>query len=267
MKAIKLASIFAVTAVAAAVSTTTLAAEGVFSGQAGLKFVDTKATNGKSWNSEGEVNLNIDTGVVSSLIEFRGATATIVTAVVKQGAVSFGDFDGSISDDAVIKASRVIEGEYSDGSKTDIGVRYDVAPGLKVALEMKTASDGVGVAAYYKADLGMATVSVSAGSYAGETAGVADEVTNYGLGLSVPAGAATLIASYGAGETTSGTTKKDVAIMNVGASFQVSDAFKVGLHHAIDDENSMDNTEIAAWYTAGDVTYYVANMTDRKSVV
>ncbi|BDX03542.1 hypothetical protein MACH16_22900 [Marinomonas pontica] len=272
MKAIKLASVFAVSAVAVAVSTTTFAAEAVISGQAGLEYRllgDTHAdaagaaANNNTWRSKGELNLNVDTGVVAALVEFRENVATIVKATVTQGAVSFGDFDGSISDDAYLKATRVIEGEYGDGSKTDLGVRYDLGSGLVVALEMKTGQDGVGFAADYSVDLGMASLDLSAGTYAGESsAKVKDEVSNYAIGVSVPVGPATFIASYAGGTTTTGTTDTDIGVTTVGVTFAVSDAFTLGIQNSTDLEAAAgtddNNTEVAAFYTAGDITYYAA---------
>ncbi|TPE49320.1 hypothetical protein FJM67_12090 [Maribrevibacterium harenarium] len=283
MKAIKLASVFAVTAVAAAVSTATFAAEPVFSGQAGLEMAmlgdkhDDATANGNNdtWGSKGEVNLNIDTGVVSTLIEFRGATATIVSAKVTQGAVSFGDFDGSIADDGYLKADRVIEGEYGDGSQTDLGIRYAVMPGLTVALEMATDQNGVGAAAKYSQDLGVANVTASFGTYAGETTSkLKDEHTIYAIGASIPAGPATVTVSYAGGEYYDKAAKtaeaSKVGSVVVGATFAPTDALKLSVQHSMNQEaakNADDsNTEVAAWFKAGDVTYYAASLTGDKSM-
>lgn len=270
MKAIKLASIFAVSAVAASVSMTTFAADAAFSGRAGLEYQMNGKNNGdnSSWNSRADFEVRVDTGLV--YLKMDVTDAVVDEAFVKQGALSFGDFDGSISDDGFLKATRQTEGEYGDGSKTDLGVRYAVSSNLSVALEMATGQDGVGFAGKYSQDLGMGTITAAAGSYAGETsAKVKDETTNYSLGFSVPAGAATVILGYAGGETTSGTTKADVSSMNLGVTFVASDALTIGVQHSIDNEAAAgaddNNTEIAAFYTVGDIKYYASVLTGDKA--
>ena len=277
MKAIKLASIFAVSAVAVAVSTTTFAAEPTFSGRAGLEFQmtgkDYSGTDGTAdtnqWNSRGDFEVRVDTGIVYAKMDLTDAV--IDEAYVKQGAVSFGDFDGSISDDGFLKATRQIEGEYGDGSKTDLGIRYAVSPNLTVALEMATGQDGVGLAAAYTQDLGMAALTVSAGSYSGETtAKVKDETTNYAVGVSVPAGAgATVILAMAGGDQKSGSTKTKTNSTNIGVSFKASDALELGVQHSMNGEAAAgaddSNTEVSAFYTAGDLKYYAAFLTGDKS--
>jgi hypothetical protein len=282
MKAIKLASVFAVSAVAAAVSTATFAAEPVFSGTAGLEY----STHGKNhadnadekaWDSKGELNISIDTGVVRLFIDGDTAEGDLQLdeAVVTQGAVQFGDFDGSISDDGYIKATREIEGEYGDGSVTDLGVRYSVMPGLTVALEMAEGRDGVGFAAKYSQDMGVAALTASVGSYSGENTADKKDVTNYAIGVSVPAGdMATVVASYAGGTvdtTPVGGAKAEAKVGSVvvGATLNVSDALTIGLQHSMNQEAATgaddSNTEIAAFYTAGDVTYYAASLTGDKT--
>lgn len=261
MKAIKLASVFAVSAVAAAVSTTTIAAEPVFSGTAGLSY--NAESGGESWSSAGEVNIIADTGVVYFDLDMNTAAGNFVLdeAYVKQGAVSFGDFDGSISDDARYTAGVWEKGEYSDGSVTDLGVRYVVMDGLTVALEMDEGHDGVGAAVKYSQDLSGMTLGLSAGSFSGETpAGVKNETTNYSVGVKAPLGMATVIASYSGGETNSA----DFSTAVLGADVAVSDALSVSAQYSADLENELNNTEITAYYTAGDITYFATSLTGDK---
>jgi len=259
MKAIKLASVFAVSAVAAAVSTTTIAAEPVFSGTAGLSYNAESAD--KNWTSEGEVNISIDTGVIVTKLDMGGNAFRLDEAFVKQGAVSFGDFAGSISDDARYTAGVWEEGEYSDGSVTDLGVRYMVMDGLTVALEMQEGYDGVGAAVNYSQDLSGMTLGLSAGSFSGETpAGAKSETTNYSVGVKAPLGMATVIASYSGGETNSA----DFSTAVLGADVAVSDALSVSAQYSADLENELNNTEITAYYTAGDITYFATSLTGDK---
>ncbi|MCW8355389.1 hypothetical protein N5P32_05580, partial [Marinomonas pontica] len=108
MKAIKLASVFAVSAVAAAVSTATFAADAIITGNAGIEYVtNDNGTSELSGTNEGELELQIDTGIVYAELEFatNGGTAEAGEGVdigleklyVKQGAVSFGRFDGTVA--------------------------------------------------------------------------------------------------------------------------------------------------------------------------
>ncbi|MEP3350475.1 MAG: hypothetical protein ABJN96_11055 [Marinomonas sp.] len=264
MKAIKLASIFAVSAVAAAVSTTTMAAEGVFSGTAGLNYVLTDGA--QEWVSEGEVNITIDTGVVYVDLDMEDESTAgsdggfdLDEIYIKQGAVKFGDFDGSISDDAVTGTGVYLEDtEYSDGSVTDLGIQYAVSDELTVALEMAEGYDGFGFAASFSTDLEALTLKASAGSYSGEDVSTATdlETTNFTVGVEATAGIATLGASYSAGTT----DDVDFSVMVLGADFAISEAVSFSAQYNSDIENEVNNLEITAYYTAGDVTYYAANV-------
>lgn len=264
MKAIKLASVFAVSAVAAAVSTSTLAAEPVFSGEAGFNY---HAESGnENWTSEGEVNIIIDTGVVYIDLDMEGgdhnedAGFDLDEAYVKVGAASFGDFDGSLSVEAAYNAGVWEELEYEDGEKTDLGIRYAVTDGLTVALEMAEGYDGVGAAVAYEQDLGGMTLGLSAGSYEGDDNVSGDaktlEVTDYSVGVKVPMGQATLIASYSGGEINDADFESAV----LGADVAVTDALSLSAQFSADLENELDNTELTAYYTAGDITYFATQV-------
>lgn len=261
MKAIKLASVFAVSAVAAAVSSTTFAAEvppAVFTGTAGLNYVLTDGA--EEWASEGEVNIIADTGVVYFDLDMDTAEGdfNLDEIYVKQGAVKFGDFDGSISDDAVTGTGVYLEDtEYSDGSVTDLGIQYAVSDELTVALEMAEGYDGFGFAAAFATDLEGLTLEASAGSYSGEdSTGTELETTNFTLGVSATAGMATLGASYSSGTT----DDEDFSVMVLGADLTVSEAVSFSAQYNSDIENEENNLEVTAYYTAGDVTYYFANV-------
>ncbi|MBM6549582.1 hypothetical protein [Marinomonas ostreistagni] len=261
MKAIKLASVFAVSAVAAAVSTSTLAAEPVFSGEAGLNY---HAESGnENWTSEGEVNIIMDTGLVYFDLDMEGGDGAenagfdLDEAYVKVGAVSFGDFDGSVSVDAAYNAAVWEEGEYEDGEKTDLGVRYKVTDNFTVAAEMAEGFDGVGGAFSYEHDLNGATLGLSAGSYEGDKNDEGNvtetlEVTDYSLGLKVPMGQAVLIASYSGGEINDADFESAV----LGADIAITEAFAISAQFSADLENDVDNAELTAYYTVGDITYF-----------
>lgn len=266
MKATKLASIFAVTAVAAAVSTTTLAAEAVFSGEAGLSVKQTNPETGdkSSTNgSEGELNITVDTGVVYLKMDMdsvvtgvddeneliRADSFVLDAAYVTQGAVQFGDFDDSLFDSVAYESSVEEAEDYTPGGY-DLAVRYAVTPELKVAFELEEGGNGNGVVVAYGADLGVATLGASYKTYFDRE----DDETGFILGLTVPAGIATIYAHAYAGESTA---KKDQGSTSFGIDLNLTDSLLIAAAANDDTEDdNQDNTEISAFYTAGDLTYY-----------
>jgi len=257
MKAIKLASIFAVSAVAAAVSTTTFAADGVFSGSAGM-YLNTYDTSDNKYTSDGELNIIMDTGVVYIDMDMGGVssdgtadgdTSTFVLdeAYVTQGAVQFGDFDGSLIDAAVMYGG-VEEGNdiSTDGGST-LGVRYAVSDELTVAFEAEDGSDDDGFAASYSMDLGVASVTISGGTAGDDSA--------FTAGVEMPVGGLTLAGYVQQGEV----ADADIASMGIGADFAVSDALSISAALLTDSEavtaTDASNIEISAFYTAGDIEY------------
>ena len=261
MKAIKLASVFAVSAVAAAVSTTTFAAEPVFTGTAGLEYKATEADGGDAAQSRGEVNIIGDTGLVYFDVDMEGqsteggngTTAFQLDEIyVKQGAVSFGDFDGSIADDAAFSAG--VE-EDKDGAKqtldTDLAIRYAVMPGLTVAAEMTEGSSQTSVAAKYTQDLGVATLGLSGALGLGTDAD--NQVVT--VGVSVPAGMATISAFYETGKIADADVNNFGAGLDLALTEAVTAAFQYYNQDEIDDSGIIEGT---VYYTSGDLTYYVS---------
>ncbi len=254
MKAIKLASVFAVSAVAAAVSTTTFAAEPVFTGTAGLEYMSTEADGGDAAQSRGEVNIIGDTGLVYFDLDMDTDNGNFVLdeIFVKQGAVTFGDFDGSLADGAAFSAG--VEEDNDDAKQdlgADLGIRYAVMPGLTVALEAAEGSSQSFVAANYSQDLGVATLGLSAGLGLG-TGGDNQIVT---AGVSVPAGMATVTAFYQTG------TIDDADATNYGAGLDLAltEAVTAALQYYNQDEVTDGGVaEATLYYAAGDLTYYVS---------
>ena len=272
MKAIKLASVFAVSAVAAAVSTSTFAAEPVFSGEAGIEYTsyygDSKDNNDLVDGTDiGELELSIDTGVVYAEIEVATTGADEATKIgfeklyVKQGAVSFGRFDGSVSAGAFMGMDEIgstgIDLVTGDGDTDNTGVRYKVAPGLTVALEATNNDNDdseVGAAISYIADLGAAKVGISGGAV-----GDANAVN---VGAQFNAGPATVSVNYGTGESgTDTTTDREEAGFSV--ELAATDALTLTLQYNKDleaaDGADDDGTYFIASYAAGDLTYYFEN--------
>ncbi|MBJ7551300.1 hypothetical protein [Marinomonas ostreistagni] len=269
MKAIKLASVFAVSAVAAAVSTSTFAAEPVFSGTAGVEYTsyygDSSATGDLADGTDiGELELSVDTGVVYAEIEVATTGADEATTVgfeklyVKQGAVSFGRFDGSVAAGAFMGMDEIgytgVDLRTEDGDTDNTGVRYSVAPGLTVALEATNNDVGdseVGGAISYVADLGAAKVGISGG--------VLGDANAVNVGAQFNAGPATFSVNYGVGErqTATGTTDHEEA--GVGIEFAATDALTLTLQYANELEQEIDGTYFIAAYAAGDLTYYFEN--------
>ncbi|AEF54026.1 hypothetical protein [Marinomonas posidonica] len=286
MKAIKLASVFAVSAVAAAVSTTTIAAEAVFSGEAGIEYTSySNDGNGDLVDGTdiGEVELSVDTGVVYAEIEIatsgedEGTTVGMEKLYVKQGAVSFGRFDGSVSTgsfmgmDEIYSGVDLNTGQGTKGDTDNTGVRYTVTPELTVALEATEASGSedsqVGFALSYVQDFG--------GFKAGLSGGSIDDANAVNVGVQTTAGPATLSLNYGVGETGTGTTT-DVEQMTASVAIAATEALTLTVEYSQDLEsaNEPDGTYFVGEYAAGDLTYYVKNYsgdlvgdTDERTIV
>ncbi|WP_438467053.1 hypothetical protein [Marinomonas sp. PE14-40] len=251
MKAIKLASIFAVSAVAAAVSTTTIAAEPVFSGDAGLSYTDTDGSDG-SYGSEGEVNIKIDTGVVYMDLDWESGDDggfDLDEAYVTQGAVQFGDFDGSLIDSAAVYGGVDNGDDYVSDLSANLGVRYAVTDELTVAFEATQDTDNDGLAVAYTTDLDVATLYLSGGIHGDDGSAVA-------VGAEIPLGNAFTLAGYAQSGTT--TADADMGSYAIGFDFAVSDALTLSAAYMEDTEtDDVSNVEFTAFYTAGDVTYMV----------
>jgi hypothetical protein len=267
MKAIKLASVFAVTAVAAAVSSTTFAAEAVFSGEAGVEYVS--YTNDATYDSAdgtdlGEVELSVDTGVVYAEIEIATTGVDEATKIgleklyVKQGAVSFGRFDGSVSTGSFMGMDEIYGGvDLNTTSDTDnTGVRYKVTPELTIALEATrsttTEDSEVGAALSYVQDFGGFKAGISGGSV-----GDANAVN---VGVQAAAGPATLSLNYGSGAK-GATGATDVEQMTASVAVAATDALTLTLEYSKDLETAgePDGTYFIGEYAVGDLTYYVKN--------
>jgi hypothetical protein len=267
MKAIKLASVFAVTAVAAAVSSTTFAAEAVFSGEAGVEYVS--YTNDATYDSAdgtdlGEVELSVDTGVVYAEIEIATTGVDEATKIgleklyVKQGAVSFGRFDGSVSTGSFMGMDEIYGGvDLNTTSDTDnTGVRYKVTPELTIALEATrsttTEDSEVGAALSYVQDFGGFKAGISGGSV-----GDANAVN---VGVQAAAGPATLSLNYGSGAK-GATGATDVEKMTASVAVAATDALTLTLEYSKDLETAgePDGTYFIGEYAVGDLTYYVKN--------
>jgi len=263
MKAIKLASVFAVSAVAAAVSTTTIAAEPVFSGSAGVEFVtNDNSTDQLSGTDEFEVEMSVDTGVVYAEIEIATTGADEATTVgmeklyVKQGAVKFGRFDGTVATGSFFGMDEYYGGVdlKTSGDTDNTGIRYEVSPELTVALEATAASgseDGeIGFALSYVADLGAFKAGISGGAV-----GDANAVN---VGVQTMAGPATVSLNYGSGAS-GATGDTDVELMTASVSVAPSEALTLTLEFSSDMEAENDGTYFVGEYAAGDLIYYVKN--------
>ncbi|MCC4272880.1 hypothetical protein [Marinomonas communis] len=285
MKAIKLASVFAVSAVAAAVSTSTFAAEPVFSGTAGIEYTsyygDSKTKGDLADGTDiGELELSVDTGVVYAEIEVatngkdEGTTIGFEKLYVKQGAVSFGRFDGSVAAGAFMGMDEIGSTgidlnvgkvndttnatTYRQGDTDNTGVRYKVAPGLTVALEATSNASSedseIGVALSYIADLDGIKLGISGGAI--------DDANAVNVGAQFDAGPATISVNYGTGETGTGTTT-DVEEAGFSVEFAATEALTLTLQYNKNLEAASgaddDGTYFIASYAAGDLTYYFEN--------
>ncbi|PYF84049.1 hypothetical protein DFP75_10168 [Marinomonas alcarazii] len=273
MKAIKLASVFAVSAVAAAVSTATFAAEPVFTGTAGLEYQSNAEGSGESdaAASRGEVNIIGDTGLVYFDLDMESGPDgfDLDEIYVKQGAVQFGDFDGTILDSVAYNAG--VE-EDNDNAKEDfgddLGVRYMVNENLTVALEIEEGTNVGSLAAAYTTEFSGVTLGVSAGYK------MSDDVDNQLLtvGVKAPLGMATLSSFVRVGSI------DDADVMNTGIgidlpvteqlSFAAQYYTRGGEANATNSDDAglvvgsdlvdQGRTEFTAYYTPGDVTFYAS---------
>lgn len=267
MKAIKLASVFAVSAVAAAVSTTTFAAEPVFKGTAGLEYAsyDDDSTKTDAASSRGEVNIIGDTGVVYFDLDMEGDTTTadggfdLDEIYIKQGAVQFGDFDGTILDDVAYSAGVEEDNDHAKGDfGDDLGIRYMVSDSLTVALETTEGTNKGSLAVAYQTDFSGVTLGVSAGYK------MIKDVDNQLLtvGVKAPLGMATLSSFIRVGSVA------DADIMNTGLGIDlpVSEQLTLAAQYYTKggesapgtDEVDQGRTELTAYYAVGDVNYYAS---------
>jgi hypothetical protein len=272
MKAIKLASIFAVSAVAAAVSTTTIAAEPVFSGQAGVYYKtygDSVSTQDVASGTDvAELELAIDTGVVYLEFEMAGDANADETvnfgmekAYVTQGAVQFGRFDGTLSDAAALGVNENSGVQVFDNSDTDdTAIRYSLTDELTVAVEAtqatSTEASEVGMTLSYIADLGAGEVGVSGGAVGDSNA--------LNLGYSMDIGSTTLAVSYGSGENDTSGAVTDETSAAISAQMTPTDATTLNIEYASNTSETAAGVEtdkkglyVYASYTAGDLEYYV----------
>lgn len=267
MKAIKLASVFAVSAVAAAVSTATFAADAIITGNAGVEYVtNDNGTSELSGTNEGELELQIDTGIVYAELEFatNGGTADAGEGVdigieklyVKQGAVSFGRFDGTLATGSFLGMDEYWGGVdiATSGDTDSTGIRYKVSPELTVALEATAASgteDGeIGFAASYVQDFGGFKAGISGGSVGDSNA--------VNVGVQSMVGPATVSLNYGSG-VQGATGATDVERMTASVALAATDALTLTLEFSSDLEAETDGTYFVGEYAAGDLTYYVKN--------
>ncbi|MCW4629567.1 MULTISPECIES: hypothetical protein [Marinomonas] len=268
MKAIKLASVFAVSAVAAAVSTATFAADAIITGEAGVEYT---TYNGESKDTPdladgtdlGELELHVDTGIVYAELEFATTGANEATKIgmeklyVKQGAVSFGRFDGTVATGSFMGMDELFGGVdlVTAASDTDnTGVRYKVTPELTVALEATESTDDedsdIGFALSYVKDFGFIKAGISGGSV-----GDANAVN---VGFQTVSGPITVSLNYGVGEKGTGTTT-DREQMTSSIAFAATDALTLTLEYSNELEKEMDGTYFIGEYVSGDLTYYVKN--------
>ncbi|UTV98507.1 hypothetical protein KDW99_14765 [Marinomonas rhizomae] len=265
MKAIKLASVFAVTAVAAAVSTATFAADAIITGEAGVEYVMTKdGTDELDGTDLGELELHVDTGIVYAELEFKttgddeGTDINMEKLYVKQGAVSFGRFDGTVATGSFMGMDEIYGGvDLVTSDDTDnTGIRYKVTPELTLAVE-STPSTGaedsdIGVAASYVMDFG--------GFKAGISGGAVGDANAANIGLQTVAGPATLSLNYGTGSAgVNGDT--DVSKMTASVALAATDALTLTLEYSQDMETDGEPsaTYFIGEYVSGDLTYYVKN--------
>ncbi|WP_137169341.1 hypothetical protein [Marinomonas sp. FW-1] len=268
MKAIKLASVFAVSAVAAAVSTATFAAEPVFKGTAGLEY-KSQESGGDSATSRGEVNIIGDTGLVYFDLDMEGSTEgedevgntafNLDEIYVKTGAVQFGDFDGTILDSVAYNAGVEEDNDHAkDDFGNDLGVRYMVNDSLTVAFEIEEGDNVGSLNAAYTTEFSGVTLGVSAGYK------MSDDVDNQLLtvGVKAPLGMATLSSFVRVG------TVNDADVMNtgIGLDLPVSEELVLAAQYYTKggessegvDEVDQGRTEFTAYYTPGDVTFYAS---------
>ncbi|MBR7888335.1 hypothetical protein J9B83_05200 [Marinomonas sp. A79] len=279
MKAIKLASVFAVSAVAAAVSTTTLAAEPVFSGSAGLYYTSNEEAGEKdSASSDGEVNIIMDTGVVYFDLDMENGSDggfDLDEAYITQGAVQFGDFDGSLIDSAAYSAGvweDIDDAKYTLGN--DLGVRYAVNDALSVSAEIVEGENDGSLAFAYETEMAGLTLGVSGGFNLSSDDKKEGKILT--LGVSAPLGMATMSTFVQVGSD----ADRDVLNTGVGIDLPLSEQLSVALQYyteggeqyqtdanddvvtdangnnLVEDKSDAGITEATVYYAVGDVTYY-----------
>ncbi|WP_392384836.1 hypothetical protein [Marinomonas primoryensis] len=278
MKAIKLASVFAVTAVAVAVSSATFAAEPVFKGTAGLEYQSNESSSDAA-SSRGEVNIIGDTGVVYFDLDMEGSTAktdssgatvrndtngntsfSLDEIYVKQGAVQFGDFDGTILDSVAYSAGveqdeDVSKADFGD----DLGIRYMVSDELTVALEITEGTNVGTLAVAYSTEVSGLTLGVSVG-YKMSDDDLDDQLLT--VGVKAPLGMATLSSFVRVGSI----ADADIMHYGVGLDLPVSEQLTLAAQYYTKDGESAVGTdevdqgiaEVTAYYAVGDVKYYVS---------
>jgi hypothetical protein len=268
MKAIKLASVFAVTAVAVAVSSTTFAAEPVFKGTAGLEYASFEDDSGTSdaATSRGEVNIIGDTGVVYFDLDMEGASTgtdggfDLDEIYVKQGAVQFGDFDGTILDSVAYSAGVEQDEDVSkDDFGDDLGIRYMVSDELTVALEITEGTNVGTLAVAYSTEVSGLTLGVSVG-YKMSDDDLDDQLLT--VGVKAPLGMATLSSFVRVGAI----ADADIMQYGVGLDLPVSEQLTLAAQYYTKDGESAVGTdevdqgiaEVTAYYAVGDVKYYVS---------
>jgi hypothetical protein len=281
MKAIKLASVFAVTAVAVAVSSATFAAEPVFKGTAGLEYQSYEDDSGKSdqATSRGEVNIIGDTGVVYFDLDMEGSTAktnssgatvrndtngntsfSLDEIYVKQGAVHFGDFDGTILDSVAYSAGveqdeDVAKADFGD----DLGIRYMVSDELTVALEITEGTNVGTLAVAYSTEVSGLTLGVSAG-YKMSDDNLDDQLLT--VGIKAPLGMATFSSFARVGSI----ADADIMHYGVGLDLPVTEQLTLAAQYYTKEGESAVGTdevdqgiaEVTAYYAVGDVKYYAS---------
>lgn len=273
MKAIKLASVFAVSAVAAAVSTTTLAAEPVFSGSAGLYYTSNESATDTA-SSDGEVNIIMDTGVVYFDLDMENGSDggfDLDEAYITQGAVQFGDFDGSLIDSAAYSAG---VWEDNDGAKytlgNDLGVRYAVNDALSVSAEIVEGENDGSLAFAYETEMAGLTLGVSGGFNLSSDDAKEGKILT--LGVSAPLGMATMSTFVQAGSN----ADADVLNTGVGIDLPLSEQLSVALQYYTQggeeyvsgvksDMTDEGITEATVYYAVGDLTYYATYVAKEAS--
>ena len=263
MKAIKLASVFAVSALAAAISTTTIAAEPTFKGTAGLEY-KSMVKGSDAAASRGEVNIIGTVGSVYFDLDMENGSDggfDLDEIYVTQGAVQFGDFDGTLLDSVAYSAGVEEDDDVAknDDFGTDLGIRYAVNDSLKVALEVKEGDNIGSLAVAYSTNYAGLTLGVSAG-YEMSDDDKADQVVT--AGVKAPLGMATLSSFVRIG------SKDDLDVMNtgIGIDLPVSEQLTLAAQYFTRggeaskgvDLADQGVTEVTAYYAVGDVKYYAS---------
>ncbi|MEO9274073.1 hypothetical protein ABFY09_04365 [Marinomonas sp. 5E14-1] len=256
MKAIKLTSIFALTSLAAAISTTSIAAEPVFSGTVSTEYVINDGSADElsyfgSYEDNSEIEFNIDTDIIHFEVELgNDEDIEIEESYITLGALTIGDVDGSIADNAFDVGAQLVEADFEniDGlDATDWAVIYKVSKKLNIALEFEEDYDGVGFAVAYKDKFGDLGVEIAGGKYSGNNDSDSDpekEHEIFTFGLTYQAGPAKLFLAYLTGsELVSGSTV-DKTYLTLGTTIKAGD-FIIGLNHNQDLDNEATNETLS----------------------